>query len=106
MSGVTALLLVGFGSVAFRVLPLVGAARLPDAVSRAAAWAGIGILVAITVRAVLQHQDPALALPVPAAVVSVLAGLVLSALGRPMLQVLLAGAGTYALLSAGSWLLT
>jgi hypothetical protein len=41
MTTVVALLLVGVGSVAYRMLPLLGAARVPEAVSTAAGWAGI-----------------------------------------------------------------
>lgn len=58
-----AVLVVGLGSLAFRLVPLVAARRVPARLSTVAGWAGVAVLAAYTVRAVLQHHDPA----VPAA---------------------------------------
>lgn len=96
---VIALLLVGAGSLAFRALPLLGAARVPERVSTVAGWAGLSVLVAVVVRTVLHHEDASVPWAVPFAVVSVGLGLALAARGRPPLVVLGAGAASYALLS-------
>jgi branched-subunit amino acid transport protein len=95
-----ALVVVGLGSFAYRLLPLLGAARVPEEVSRTAGWAGLSVLAAVTVRGVLRHHDDAVPWAVPVAVVSVGLGLVLTARGRSMLVVLAVGAGTYLALSA------
>jgi branched-subunit amino acid transport protein len=102
MTTLVALLAVGLGSLAYRALPLLGADRVPEGVSRAAGWAGLSVLVAVTVRGVLRHEDPATPGSVVVAVLAVGLGLLLAARRRPMLVVLLAGAGTYVVLS---WLL-
>lgn len=101
MTTVVALLLVGAGSLAYRLLPLLGAARVPDSVSRVAAWAGLSVLTAVTVRGVLHHEDGSIPWAVPVAVLSVGIGLAVAARGRSALTVLAAGAGCYLLLSAG-----
>ena len=100
MTTVIALALVGAGSLAFRLLPLLGAARVPEAVSRAAAWAGLSVLVAVTVRGVLHHQDASIPWPALVALVSVALGLAAAARGRSTLLVLGIGAGSYLVLSA------
>ena len=97
---VAALLLVGAGSVAYRLLPLLGAARVPDQVSRVAGWAGVSVLAAVVVRGVLNHRDESIPGAVPVAVLSVGLGLVCAVRGRPPLVVLAAGAGTYLVASA------
>lgn len=100
MNTVLALVLVGVGSIAFRVLPLLGAARLPERVTTAATWAGLSVLVAVTVRGVLNHQDETVPWPVAVAVASVGLGLLVAARGRSTLLVLATGAGSYLVLSA------
>lgn len=105
MTTVLALVAVGAGSLLFRTMPLLGAARIPDAAARVAGWAGMSVLAAIVVRAVLHHQDAGVPLAVPVAVVSVGLGLVLAARGRHVSVVLGAGAGCYLLLSWAATLL-
>ena len=100
MTTVVALLLVGVGSVAYRMLPLLGAARVPEAVSTAAGWAGISVLTAVTVRGVLSHEDDSIPWAVPVALVSVGRGLALASRGRPPLVVLGVGAACYLVLAA------
>ena len=100
MTTVLALLVVGLGSLAYRLLPLLGAARVPDHVSRAAGWAGLSVLVAVTVRGVLHHRDDGTPGAVVVAVVSVALGLALAARRAPMPVVLAVGAGCYLLTSA------
>lgn len=96
---VVALLLVGVGSVAYRLLPLLGAARVPEPVSRAAGWAGMSVITAVVVRGVLNHRDDSIPWAVPVAVLSVALGLTLAARGRGALVVLAVGAGSYLALS-------
>jgi branched-subunit amino acid transport protein len=102
MTTALALIVVGAGSLAYRMLPLLGAARVPGAVARVAGWAGMSVLAAITVRAVLHHEDGSLpaATAVPVAVVSVGLGLLVAARGRHTLVALAAGAGCYLVLGA------
>lgn len=100
MTTVLALLVVGAGSIAYRLVPLLGAARVPEALSRVATWAGLSVVAAVTVRRVLAQQDDSIPWPAGIAAISVALGLVLAARGRPMLLVLAVGAGTYAGLSA------
>lgn len=100
MTTVIALLLVGVGSVAYRLLPLLGAARVPEQVSTVAGWAGVSVLATVAVRGVLNHRDDSIPWAVPVALVSVALGLTLAARGRPPLVVLGAGAGAYLVLSA------
>jgi branched-subunit amino acid transport protein len=105
MTTVLALLLVGIGSLAYRSLPLLGASRLPDHVTRTAGWAGVAVLAAVTVRGVLNHRDDSIPWALPVAVVSIGLGLLLAARGRPVPVVLAVGAVTYLALSTavGSW---
>ena len=100
MTTVVALLLVGAGSVAYRLLPLLGAARVPDELSKVAGWAGVSVLATVAVRGVLHHRDDGIPWAVPVALVSVALGLTFAARGRPPLVVLGVGAGTYLVLSA------
>ena len=98
-STVVALLLVGAGSLAFRALPLLGAPRLPASVSTVAGWAGVSVLTAVTVRAVLDHRDASIPWAVPVAVISTGVAMAFAARGRGMLVVLGVGAGSYLALS-------
>ena len=100
MTTVVALVLVGAGSLAFRLLPLLGAARVPGSVSRVAGWAGVSVLSAVTVQGVLHHHDRSIPLAVPVAVVALAVALAAAARERGVLVVLAAGAGTYLALSA------
>ncbi len=105
MTTVVALLLVGAGSLAFRALPLLGATRLPEAMSTVAGWAGVSVLAAVTVRGVLGHRDDSIPWAVPVAVISTGVAMAVAARGRGMLVVLGVGAGTYLALSTliGAW---
>lgn len=100
MTTVLALLLVGVGSLAYRLLPLLGAARMPEHVARVAGWAGVSVLAAVTVRGVLHHRDDSIPWAIPVAVVSVGVGLAVAARGRSTPVVLAVGATTYLVLSA------
>lgn len=102
MTTVLALLVVGVGSLLFRLVPLLGAARVSDTVSRAAGWAGLSVLVAVTVRGVLHHHDPAVPGAVPVAAAAVAVGLALALRRLPLLVVMVAGAATYLLLATAA----
>jgi branched-subunit amino acid transport protein len=78
-----AVLVVGAGSLLLRLAPLLGAHRLPDRLSRVAGWAGVSVLAAFTIRAVLQHHDPGVPIAPVLAGLAVGAGLFSpSAVGR------------------------
>ena len=99
MTTLVALLLVGAGSLAYRLLPLLGAARVPEAASRVAGWAGVSVLAAVTIRGMLHHHDPSIPWDVPVVVAALAVALAVAARGRGILVVLGAGAGTYVGLS-------
>jgi branched-subunit amino acid transport protein len=100
VTAVVALVLVGAGSLAYRLLPLLGAARLPEPVTTAAGWAGVAVLAAVCVRGVLNHEDASTPWPVGVAAVSVGLGLLVAARGRHTLLALGVGAFSYVALSA------
>jgi len=104
MTVLVAVLVVGAGSLVFRLLPLLGAQRLPERVTTVAGWTGLCLLAALTVRTVVSHHDTSLpavpALPPVLAAVSVGAGLLLAFRGRSTLVAVAAGGATYVLLSA------
>jgi branched-subunit amino acid transport protein len=100
MTTLLAVLVVGAGSLLFRLAPLLGAARMPDRLPRLAALAGMSVLAAVTVRGVLGHRDEAVSASTLVAAVAVATGLLLSARGKPLLLSLAAGAATYLVLGA------
>lgn len=95
MSVLLAVLAVGGGSLLFRLAPLLGARRLPDRLTRVAAWAGLSVLTAITARAVAAHRDPAVPAAPLLAAVCVGVGLYLAFRGRSLLPAAAGGAGCY-----------
>jgi branched-subunit amino acid transport protein len=90
-----AVLVVGVGSLAFRLTPLLGARRLPEALVRVAARAGMSALAALVVRTVVQHRDPSVPDAPLLAALSLATGLAVAALGRPVLVALAAGTACY-----------
>ena len=100
MTVLLAVLAVGAGSLLFRLAPLLGAERLSDRVTRLAGWAGLSVLAAITVRAVVLHDDPSVSWAPLLAALSVGAGLVLAFRGRSQLVAVAAGAASYLVLAA------
>jgi branched-subunit amino acid transport protein len=102
MSVLLAVAAVGLGSLALRLVPLLGAERLPDRLARTATWAGVSVLAAITVRSVVTHEDAALPADVPAPLVAAVAvglGLWVAARGRPVLISVATGAAAYLVLA-------
>lgn len=103
MNVLLAVLVVGAGSLLFRLAPLLGAERLPERVSRTATWAGVSVLAAITVRSVVTHEDATLPSATPAPLLAALAvglGLLLAHRGRSVLVAVASGAAAYLVLSA------
>ena len=100
MTVLIALLVVGAGSLAFRIGPLLGARRLPDRAPRIAGRAGLAVLAAITVRAVVDHHDPAVPAGPLLAAPAVGIGLYLAYRGRSVPLAVAAGIAAYLVLSA------
>lgn len=100
MNVLLAVLAVGAGSLTFRLGPLLGADRLPAAVTRVAGWAGLSMLAAVVVRTVLHHEDSG----VPAApllgAAAVTVCLLLTARGVSLLLAVAAGGATYLVATA------
>jgi hypothetical protein len=103
MTVLIAVALVGLGSVLLRVLPLLGAARIPDRLTIHAGRAGIAVLAAMTVRTVVQHDDDSLmGASVTAPVLAALAvsfGLWLAYRGSSLLLAVSAGLASYVLVA-------
>jgi branched-subunit amino acid transport protein len=99
MTVLIAVLVVGAGSLLFRGAPLLGARHLPDSVTNAAGLAGLAVIAALTVRAVLHHEDAAVTAAPLVAAVSLGVGLLLSYRGRSVLVAVAAGLATYAVLA-------
>ncbi|HEU4675877.1 MAG TPA: AzlD domain-containing protein [Motilibacteraceae bacterium] len=100
MSVLLAVVVVGAGSLVFRLVPLLGAHLLPPALPRLAGRIGVAVLTAIVVRAVLQHHDAGVS-PAPlVAGVSVGLGLVLAFRGRSVLLSVAVGVASYLALGA------
>ena len=102
MSVLIAVALVGAGSLVFRLAPLLGARRIPDRLTVLAGWAALSVLVAMTVRGVLDHQDPTVRGAALVAAISVGLGLFLAFHGRSALLAVVAGGSTYVVLSAAA----
>jgi len=77
MTVLIAVLVVGAGSLVFRLVPLLTAQWIPARLTALAGWGGLGVLAAITVRAVLHQQDASVPAARLVAAVSVGVGLVL-----------------------------
>ena len=95
MNVLLAVLVVGAGSLAFRLGPLLGADRLPAVVTRVAGWAGLSMLTAVVVRTVLTHEDPALPAAPLLGAAAVAVCLLLTSRGLSLLLAVLAGGATY-----------
>ena len=100
MSVLVAVLVVGAGSLAFRVVPLLGARHLPDVLTNAAGLAGLAVIAALATRAVLHHEDAAVPAAPFLAAVSIGVGLLLAFRGRSVAVAVAAGLATYLVLAA------
>ena len=95
MNVLLAVLVVGAGSIAFRLVPLVTGRRIPETLARGAGFAGLSVIVGITVRSVLLLEDSATPLAPVAALVAVTAGLALAFRGRSVLVAVGVGCASY-----------
>jgi branched-subunit amino acid transport protein len=100
MNVLLAVLVVGTGSFLLRVVPLVGARRLPDRVAAFAEYAGMAVLAAIVVRAVVLHRDPGVPGAPLVALVATASGLLVAYRGRSVLTSVATGAATYLAITA------
>ena len=100
MTVMIAVLVVGAGSLLLRSVPLLGARRLPDRVAAHAEHAGLAVLTALIVRAVVLHRNPDVSGAPLVALVSTTAGLVVAYRGRSVLVAVTTGAVSYLVLTA------
>ena len=106
MTLLVALLVVGAGSLLFRVGPLLGARLLPARAPVIAGRAGLAVLAAIAVRAVVNHRDPTVVAAPLVAALAVGCGLYLAFRGRSVPLAVGAGVASYLALSAAVAALT
>jgi branched-subunit amino acid transport protein len=95
-----AVLAVGVGSMAFRLLPLLTGRQVPAALARGASWAGLSVIAGITIRSTLLLEDPGVPLAPVAGVLAVTVGFVLAFRGRSVLVAVGAGCASYVALAA------
>jgi branched-subunit amino acid transport protein len=100
MTVAVAVLIVGVGSLLFRAVPLMAAARLPDRVAEQAEYAGVAVLTALVLRAVVLHRNPDVPTAPVVAFVATTAGLVFAYRGHSALTAVAAGAATYVVITA------
>jgi len=106
MTVLLAVLVVGVGSVLFRLIPLLSSGRLPEGLTQAAGWAGLAVVAAISVRSVLQLHDASIPGAPVVAALSVTAGLVLAFRGGSVLVAVGVGGAAYLIISAAMAALT
>jgi hypothetical protein len=100
MSIVLAVVAVGLGSIAFRLLPLLTGRQVPASLARGATWAGMAVIAGITVRATLLLRDPSLGSAPVVALASVTVGLVIAFRGHSVLLAVAAGCASYVAVAA------
>jgi branched-subunit amino acid transport protein len=107
MTVALAVLAVGLGSILFRTVPLLAARRLPDKLATHAEHAGLAVIAALVVRAVVLHRDPGLTgthhivpLAPLVALVATAVALVVAYRGRSLLVAVTVGGATYVAMAA------
>lgn len=95
MSVLLAVVVVGAGSLVFRLAPLLSPRHLPEWLTQGTAWAGMAVIAGISVRSVLLHEDATIPSAPALAAVSVLAGLVMAYRGRSVLVAVGVGVSAY-----------
>ena len=100
MTVAIAVLVVGLGSLLFRTLPLLAARRLPDRLATHAEHAGLAVLAALIVRAVVLHRDAHLTTAPLVALAATAVALVVAYRGRSLLVAVVAGGATYVAMAA------
>jgi branched-subunit amino acid transport protein AzlD len=102
MNVLLAVLVVGVGSLVVRVVPLLGARRLPGEISRLAGWAGVSVLATLTVRAVVLHEDTSVPYAGAHAFIAVALALFVAYKWRSTVLAVGIGAAAYVVLSAAT----
>jgi hypothetical protein len=97
---VLAVLAVGLGSLAFRLVPLLSGRQVPAPLARGAGWAGMAVIAGMTVRAVAGHEDPSVAYAPLVALLAVTVCFVLAFRGRGVLLAVGAGCASYVVVGA------
>ena len=105
MSTLAVVLAVTAGSLAFRLVPLLGLVAVPERAARVARGAGVAAMTAMVVRGVLEHRDPGVPGAGVIAVAAVAVGLVAAARGRSLGVVLFCGLAAYGVLPSAVRLL-
>jgi branched-subunit amino acid transport protein len=95
-----AVLAVGAGSMAFRLVPLLTGRQIPETLARGATWAGLAVIAGITVRSTLLLDDPSVAFAPVVALLAVTIGFVLAFRGRSVLLAVAAGCASYVVIGA------
>jgi branched-subunit amino acid transport protein len=105
MSTLAVVLAVTAGSLAFRLVPLLGWVAVPEQAARVARGAGVAAMTAMVVRGVLEHRDPGVPGAGAVAVAAVAVGLAVATRRRSLGVVLLSGLATYGVLASAVRLL-
>ncbi len=100
MNVLLAFLAVGFGSMAFRVVPLMTGRQIPLTLARGASWAGMAVIAGMTVRSTLLLEDPSVPFAPVVAVLSLTVGFILAFRGRSVLVAVGAGCASYLVMAA------
>jgi hypothetical protein len=95
-----AVLAVGAGSMAFRLVPLLTGRQIPATLARGASWAGLAVIAGITVRSTLLLHDPSIAFAPVVALLAVTTGFVLAFRGHSVLVAVAAGGASYVVIGA------
>lgn len=95
MNVVLAVLAVGLGSLAFRLVPVLSGRQVPAPLARGAGWAGMAVIAGMTVRAVAGHEDAAVPFAPAVALLAVTICFVLAFRGRGVLLAVAAGCAAY-----------
>jgi branched-subunit amino acid transport protein len=105
MSTLAVVLAVTAGSLAFRLVPLLGWVAVPEQAARVARGAGVAAMTAMVVRGVMEHRDPGVPAAGAVAVAAVAVGLAVATRGRSLGVVLVSGLATYGVLASAVRLL-
>jgi branched-subunit amino acid transport protein AzlD len=97
---VLAVLVVGLGSLAFRLVPMLSGRQVPAPLARGAGWAGMAVIAGMTVRATVLHEDASVPMAPLAALFAVTACFVVAFRGHSVLLAVGAGCASYVVIGA------
>ena len=100
MSVVLAVLAVGLGSLAFRLVPLLSGRQVPAPLARGAGWAGMAVIAGMSVRSTVLHEDDSIPFAPVVALLAVTVCFVLALRGRSVLLAVGAGCASYVVVGA------